>query len=308
MQIKQIVLASAALLLAMAVPALAAVTNVRVDDNNAYPESLGSANGTLYIGSSTKGVVYRAKAGQAYAEPWIPAVAGMPTVLGVLADAPSNTLYVCYNGKGTAAMKTYDLGSGKAKASYDFPDGGLCNDMALKNGDVYATDTIKGRILKLAKGAKAFTAWYSNADDPSLDGLVWAKDGKLYTDTYGTHHLIRIDVNADGSAGKGVVLTTDKPLYQPDGMRLSSSGKILMVEGQGHPDNSNLKLGRVDEVVVKGDSATINVIKDGYELPTAVTAIGDTIWVEECKSDYQRRPELKGKDAGEFHIYAVPFK
>lgn len=295
-------------LLALAAPAAAAV-NVRVDDNDAYPESLGSANGALYIGSSSKGIVYRAKPGSPYAEPWIQPPQDLGRSLGVLADAASNTLWVCYNGRGKASLRSFNLNSAAPKGVYDFPDGGLCNDIALHKGEVYATDTIKGRILKLAKGATALTPWYATpADDRSLDGLVWTKDGKLYADTYTTNHLIRVDVNADGSAGKGTVLNTSLPLYQPDGIRLSSSGKILLVEGQGKPDDPNLKLGRVDEITIAGDNATIKVIKDGFELPTAVTPIGNTIYVLECKSDYQRRPELKDKDPGAFTVYAVPFR
>ena len=61
-------------------------------------------------------------------------------------------------------------------------------------------------------------------------------------------------------------------------------------------------------VSVNGDNATITVIKDGFELPTAVTPVGGTIYVLECKTDYQRRPDLKGKDPGAFFAYAVPFK
>jgi hypothetical protein len=288
--------------------AQAAPVPVRIDDNNSFPESLGSANGTLYIGSSTKAIVYRAKPGAQYAEPWIAAPSGYTRVLGVLADAPTGTLWVCYDNKTTAMLKSFDLKSGAAKNSYPFPGGGLCNDISLKNGDVFTTDTTNGRILKLAKGASALSVWYSNAADPSFDGLVWAKDGKLYVNTFYTSHLIRIDTNPDGTAGKATILNTSIPIYQPDGMRLSSSGKFLLIEGQGHLDNPNFKLGRVDEVTIHGDDATIKVIKDGFEQPTAVTPVGNMIYVLECKSDYNSRPELAGKDPGAFYAYPVPFK
>ncbi len=288
--------------------AAAAPAQVRIDDNAVFPESLGSANGTLYIGSSTKGIIYRAKPGAEFAEPWIKNDPGY-RVLGVLADAASNILWACYNGTpAQAVVKSFDLKSGVLKKAYELAGGGLCNDIALKGGEAYITDTRSGRILKLAKGADALTDWYVNKADPTLDGLVWTKDGKLYTNTYGSHHLIRIDVNADGTAGKGTVLTTSMPIYQPDGLRLSASGKILLVEGQGVLDNPNVKMGRVDEVSVNGDNATITVIKDGFELPTAVTPVGNTIYVLEAKTDYQRRPELKGKDAGAFYAWPVPFK
>jgi hypothetical protein len=86
-------------------------------------------------------------------------------------------------------------------------------------------------------------------------------------------------------------------------MRLSSDGKILMVEGRGKDGN-----GRLDEVTVSGNSADIRVIKDHYMLPTAVTTVGSTAYVLEAKLNYQRDPALKDKDPGAFTAYAVPLK
>ena len=131
---------------------------------------------------------------------------------------------------------------------------------------------------------------------------MW-QGGALYTNTYNGNHLIRISVNPDGSAGKGVNLTTSMDIYQPDGMRLSTDGKMLMVEGRGKDGN-----GRLDEVTVTGDTATIQVIKDHYMLPTAVTVVGNTAYVLEAKLNYQRDPALKGKDPAPFKAYAVPLK
>jgi pSer/pThr/pTyr-binding forkhead associated (FHA) protein len=76
-----------------------------------------------------------------------------------------------------------------------------------------------------------------------------------------------------------------------------------MVEGRGK-DTS----GRLEEVTVSGDHATIRVIKDKYMLPTAVTVVGNTAYVLEAKLNYQRDPALKDKDPGPFKAYAVPLK
>lgn len=293
---------------ALAASAAAAPTDIVIDDQQVFPESLGStADGTLYIGGSNTGRIYRALPGRSQAEPWISKEDGdFHFVLGVLTDAPHNTLWVCDNilSEHTATLKTFALDSGKRLKSYALPEGGVCNDIALQRGSAYITDTLKGRILRLTPGAAELAAWYSDPSDPSLDGLVWAKDGKLYANTYFTNHLIRVDVNKNGSAGKATVLHTDQPLYQPDGMRLSTDGRILLVEGQGHP-GAGLKEGRLDEVTIHSDSANIKVLKSGFELPTAVTAVGDTAWVLESKFDYQRNADLKGKDPGSFHVYAV---
>ena len=59
---------------------------------------------------------------------------------------------------GETALKAFNLKTAAFKASYAFPNNGLCNDMAVaKDGTVYATDTTQGRVLRLKKGAKAPT-------------------------------------------------------------------------------------------------------------------------------------------------------
>jgi hypothetical protein len=296
-------LASAVLLVALTAPAFAA--DVTVDVPMAFPESLSStANGTLYIGSMNLGAVYRALPGEKVAKTWISKEAGnFGRVLGVLADFPSRTLYVCDNNGANAYLKTFSLKTAALLKTYELPGGGFCNDIALKGKDAYITDTKGGRVLKLAAGSDALTVWYVNdKSDASLDGLVWQGEA-LYTNTYNGNHLIRIPANADGSAGKGVNLTTSMDIYQPDGMRLATDGRMLMVEGRGKDGN-----GRLDEVTVSGDAATIKVIKDKYVLPTAVTVVGSTAYVLEAKLNYQRDPALKDKDPGAFKAYAVPLK
>jgi streptogramin lyase len=301
--------AFACLIAATVAVAAAAPTDIVINDSAVFPESIDSvADGTIYIGGSNSGVIYRVAPGQARAEPWISKSQGdFHFVLGVLAQPATNTLWVCDNvlADKVGTLKSFALDSGKRGKDYPFPEGGVCNDISLKDGAAYITDTLKGRILRLSPGASGLTVWYSQPDDPSLDGLVWARDGNLYTNTYFTNHLIRIGVNKDGSAGKGTVLTTSLPLFQPDAMRLTADGRLLLVEGQGRP-GAGLKDGRLDEVTVRGDAATIAVLKSGFELPVGVTAVGNTAWVLESKFDYQRNEDLKGKDPGSFHAYVVP--
>ena len=296
-------LLATALLLGAATYAFAA--DITVDVPMAFPESLTStANGTLYIGSMNLGAVYRALPGETKAVTWVGKEAGnFGMVLGVLADFPSRTLWVCDNHGPNAYLKAFSLKSAALMKTYELSGGGFCNDIALRGKDAYITDTKGGRVLKLAAGSDALTVWYSNdAADTSLDGLVWQGEA-LFTNTYNGNHLIRIPMNADGSAGKGVNLATSMDIYQPDGMRLSSDGKILMVEGRGKDGN-----GRLDEVTISGDNATITVVHDKYILPTAVTVVGKTAYVLEAKLNYQRDPALKGKDPAPFKAYAVILK
>lgn len=279
--------------------------NVEVAFRLAYPESLSSTqDGSLYIGSMGLGAVYIAAPQARKASTFISKQAGgFGRVLGVLADPASHRLWICDNDDTRATLKTFDLKTGAKLKAYDFPGGGFCNDIALKGGDAYVTDTKNGRILKLEQGHDQLSVWFTNPpSDPSLDGLVW-KAGDLYTNTYNGNHLIQITTNRDGSAKKATVLKPSMDIFQPDGMRLSRQGEILLVEGRGNDGN-----GRLDAVRVDGDKAQISVIKDHFMLPTAVTTVGDTAYVLEAKLNYQRDPALKGKDPGIFHVFAVALK
>src|SRR5262249_48746041 len=153
------------LALAMALGAVCALhaadrTEITFADGGIFPESLTSTkNGTLYFGSVGKDSVYRAAPNSSKAEVWIPSKShDLQFVLGVLADEPAGTLWVCSSvvgGRGgppptgQTALKAFSLKDASFKASYVFPGNGLCNDIAVaKDGTVYATDTTGARVLR----------------------------------------------------------------------------------------------------------------------------------------------------------------
>jgi hypothetical protein len=285
--------------------AASAPTEVTVHEDKPFPESLSStADGTLYIGSLAKGEVLKAAKGAATAEVWIkPGTNGLQRVLGVLADPKSDTLWVCSsklppNGAPTA-LKSFDLKTGAAKGSYDFPgDNALCNDIAIgPDGTAYATDTIIGSINRLKKGASAFDVWIKDAKLAGIDGIAFADNNTIVVNTVTTGHLFRIPVSKDGSAGDIAQIKPSQDLTQPDGMRPLGKNEFLLIEGAG----------RLDHVTVDGDNARIEVLKDGFNGPTAVTRVGDTAWVLEGKLKYMQDPKLKDQDPGPFKVYAVPF-
>lgn len=286
--------------------ALAAVTTptfaadrIVIDDTGVFPESLSSdAAGNVYIGSLAKGGIYKAAAGQDKATSFIPAGAGgMHSVLGVLADG--RTLWVCSTDDPAhvdTSIMAFDLPSGKFRAKYPFPGGGVCNDITIApDGAAMVADTAGSRILRLARGAKELTEFASGPDLKSIDGLVFTHDGKLYVNTYSSSRLLRVE----GSGGnvKITEITTSQPLKNPDGMRLAPNGDILLAEGQGH----------LDRVVLDGGKATITVLNQGLNVPVAVTVVGNTAWELESKFNYRREP-LKGQDPGQFAAYAVPLQ
>ena len=300
---------AATLLLACGIQA-ADRAEITFADGRIFPESLTSTrNGTLYFGSLGQDSVYRAAPSVSKASTWIqPKANGLLTVLGVFADEPAGTLWVCASaggGRGApvvgeTALKAFSLKDASFKASYAFPGGGLCNDIAVaKDGTVYATDTIGARVLRLKKGEKTLDVW---ASDMMLlgtaDGVALLADGAVYVNSVGQGTLLRIPVKADGSAGTITKLETSRPLQQPDGMRSVGSKTMLLVEGAG----------RLDEVTISGDKAEIKVLKEGLTGPTAVTLAGGMAYVSEARLNFRNDPKLRDQDPGPFRAVGVPYK
>jgi sugar lactone lactonase YvrE len=280
-------------------------------DGRIFPESLTSTkNGTVYFGSLGQDAVYRATGKEDKASVWIqPKSNGLTTVLGVFADEPAGVLWVCASasgGRGGAplvgetALKAFVLKDASLKASYPFPNGGLCNDIAVaKDGTVYATDTTGARVLRLKKGGTALEPW---AADPMLlataDGIALLADGNVYVNSVGQGTLLRIQVKPDGSAGPITKLETSRPLTQPDGMRSVGNRAMLLVEGAG----------RLDEVTITGDKAEVKVIREGLTGPTAVTLTGGIAYVSEARLNFRNDPKLRDQDPGPFRALGFPYK
>jgi len=280
-------------------------------DGKIFPETLTSAkNGTVYFGSLGQDSVYRATAKEEKASVWIqPKSNGLMTVLGVFADEPAGTLWVCASATGgrggtpvvgETALKAFNLKDASFKASYPFPNGGLCNDIAVaKDGTVYATDTTGARVLRLKKGASAFDPWAADAMLlATVDGVALLADGNVYVNSVGQGTLLRIPVKADGSAGAITKLETSRPLMQPDGMRSVGNKTMLLVEGAG----------RLDEVTISGDKAEIKVLRDGLTGPTAVTVTGGMAYVAEARLNFRNDPKLREQDPGPFRALGFPYK
>jgi len=257
-------------------------TEITTRDTAVAPENLTSSrNGTVFFGSTTTGTIYRAVPGAARAEPWILAsTAGLTNVLGVLADDKSNTLWVCQNatgGRGGApvvgqtALRSFDLTSGVATGTYPLPaSGGFCNDIAVAaDGAVYASESYRGRVHRLKRGASALEVWASDSAINVIDGLAFLADGALYVNTFNTGRLFRIPVNADGSAGAVAPIETSLPLVRPDGLRTAGPRTLVQAEQQG----------RLAELTINGNRAEVRVVRDGLSRASGVTLVGDSALV-----------------------------
>jgi sugar lactone lactonase YvrE len=291
-----------------------AETPIGVPDKS-HPESVtATSDGTLYIGSFNQGGVIRAAPGGKTEQFISPGANGTRSVLGVLADEKSRTLYVCSNdlsGSGVAGpgetkgawLKTFDLATGAPKASFQLKDPkSLCNDIAIGgDGTAYVTDSFAPTVYSLKPGGTALDVWATDPllapakDGVGLDGIAVGSDGSLYVTTFIPAKLFRIAIK-DGKAGEVTELKPSRPLDHADAMR-AFGGDFLLVEGAG----------RLDKVTVTGDEARVDVIKDGLSEPVSVTQVGNTGWIAEGKLSYLIGPN-KGKDPGPFAITPVPLK
>jgi hypothetical protein len=280
--------------------------------DKSFPESVTStADGTLYAGSFNLGGVVKAVPG-GKAEQFIkPGAGGSRSVLGVLADEKSGTLYVCSNditGFGVpgpsdikgAWLKTFDLASGAPKGSFALKDSkSLCNDIAVgSDGTAYVTDSLTPNVYSLKPGGTALEVWATDPilapakDGVGLDGIAFGSDGNLYVTTYIPATLFRIAVK-EGKAGAVTALKSSRPLDHADAMR-TFGDSLLLIEGNG----------KLDKVTIKGDVADIETIKDGFAEPVSVTQVGNTGWVAEGKLSYIIG-DNKEKDPGAFVIRPV---
>ncbi|HEY5409130.1 MAG TPA: hypothetical protein VIJ94_00260 [Caulobacteraceae bacterium] len=295
--------------LAAAASAWAAAHDVRIDDVAVYPESLSAApDGSLYIGS-IKGIVFRARPHATMAEAWIQPTAanGILSLLGILADGPRNTLWVCSSPNsfrtppavGVSALMAFDLKTGAQKGAWPLPaPASACNDITIaKDGSVYASDTPNGRIFVLKPHAKTLELYAQDARLKGIDGIVFSGDGTLYLNIVSKGQLMRVERGPGGKFAGLTELKLSQPVAGPDGFRLIAGKRFLLAEGNS---------GRIDEVTIKGDDAAIKVLKEGLVSPPGVTLVGRTAYGMEGKITYLFDPKLKGQSPEPFVVRAIP--
>jgi sugar lactone lactonase YvrE len=258
-------------------------TEILIGDSKSQPESLTMApGGVLIVGSASSPYVYKVKPGASTAEKFIDVSTEGPGTffLGMLADASTNTLWTCQlttvpNTTPPArhtALRSFDLTTGGPKIRWNLPgDSNVCNDFTIgPDKALYITDTIPGRIFRLAPGASTAELFLDHPTLRGVDGITFL-DGVLYVNNVIFNKLYRIPVDASGKAGTPVDIWTDQLIKGPDGMR-AANGKLLLAE------NAN---GRISVLTVNGDKASVTVLKDGLSTPTGVEPAGDAIWIAE---------------------------
>jgi sugar lactone lactonase YvrE len=256
---------------------------ILIADAKSSPESLTMApGGVLIVGSASSPFVYRVRPGSTTAEMFIDVSSEPPGTffLGMLADAASNTLWTCQltpvpnttPAQRHTALRSFDLTTGAPKIRWNLPgESNVCNDFTIgPDKALYITDTVPGRIFRLPAGSSAAELYLEHATLRGVDGITFL-DGTLYVNNVIFNKLYRIPVDASGKPGAPVDIWMDQPVKGPDGMR-AANGKLIVAENAS---------GKISVLTVNGDKASVTVIKDGLNTPTAVEPVGDTIWIAE---------------------------
>ena len=251
-----------------------------------HPEGLAiDSSGTLYVGSVGTGEVLKFEASsQTPTRVIAPGTGGLMAAVGVAVDEPANKLWVCaadITFSHPNALMSFDLATGAADDNISLPGGaGICNDLVRDPaGNLYITDSILGRILRLPTHGDALEVWSA---DPAFAGgpMEFTVNGADYDAATHTMYVVksssgqvlRVPVASDGSAQSASVVALDRPLMAPDGLRVVDSSTLVVVETQ---------TGSLTRVSLGGSVASTTVLATGFEAPTGVAVDAEHAWVAE---------------------------
>jgi sugar lactone lactonase YvrE len=246
-----------------------------------YPESITLApGGSLFVSSLVTGEIVRFSPGASEPTTFVADDVNVGTA-GVMADPDRHVLWACavdLSFQTASELRAFDLRTGALEAAYPMPDGGVCADIALAKGDVYVTDTLMRRSLRITtdRGTAAGGTLVVWSADPLLAGGAFLKiggiafDGRrtLYTANYGTGELFALGIAPDGSAQPAEPIVLDTPMTNPDGIRWHG-GYLYVAE---NPNG----LSRVDP-----RAGTRTLIDGSLDQPTSLTFLGGDIWITE---------------------------
>ena len=246
-----------------------------------YPESITAArNGALFVSSLNTGEIVRLAPGSQKQTTFVDADVNVGTA-GVMVDPDRDVLWACavdLTFKTTSKLRAFDLRTGALQASYEMPDGGVCADIAIARGDLYVTDTLLGRILRLTTpdchSAQNGTLAVWSADPKltggaflQINGIAFDGDRTLYTTNYSTGELFAVRIRPGGAARPAVEIHIE-PMAFPDGIRWRDGYLYVASNVQG--------LLRVDP-----RTAMTTLIDGSLDQPTSLVFVHDDIWITE---------------------------
>jgi sugar lactone lactonase YvrE len=285
-------------------------TNVSITTPRFFPEGVTvDAAGNFYVGSMDLGSIQKVAAGGTTAAPFIAAGAnGLVSVLGLYAHNASNTLWVCSSdagngqlkGSAPAALKAFNLTTGAAVGSWAWPApstppitgatvNGFCNDITVDGaGNVYATDSWYPRVLRLVAGgagAATLTEWVVSSVFPQdqwhLNGIdIDSTGSNLWVVENHPGHLYRVAILSNGDAGAVTQITTQRPLYGPDGLKVINPTTLVIAEGSGG-------MAMID---LTGNAGRVRTISTGFDGVATFAMWGGAAWLVENQADHFWNP------------------
>lgn len=266
------------------------------------------ADGNFYLGSMNLGEIQKVAAGDTSSAPFIKPNAenGLVSVLGLFADSKHDRLYACssdagnsqHAGEAPAAIKAFKLSDGSFVASYEWPaysdpwvdgvpDGvnGFCNDLTMdQDGNLYATDSWYPRVLRLPAGGDTLEEWavapdvFPSADPWHLNGIDFDPSSKtIYVVENHPGALYAIPVKSNGSAGTAVQITTQRPVYGPDGLKVIGDGLLAIAEG---PTSG------MATVEITGSTGYVRRISTGLDGVATFAMLNGSAWLVENQGDH----------------------
>ncbi len=265
-------------------PGTYGASEILIPGATAFPEGIAAAaDGTLYFGSLTSGVVWT------YAEcdvfPSAFADVGDVSAVGMVVDEANEVLWVCaansQNGEDPEIVG-FALADGGEVARHPFEDNaGFCNDLIQDaDGNLYATDSFGDRLVKLAAAdlmtdASEAATWLTDgafaSDGFGLNGIAADSAGALYFSKFDTGEIFRVDI--DGAEPANLTeLAVDPAVSGPDGLEVLDDSTLLVVEGF---------VNQLSTIALDADTGATTVISNRLDGPTTVAIDGDSAWVVE---------------------------
>ena len=267
------------------------VDAIAIDIPFFHPEGVAVADdGTIFVTGFGTGGIATAPPGASEAVELVPAGTLAGGGLGIIADSENATLWACgadFSGKIPSALYSIPFdGDVSGVVAYPLPGGGFCNDIAMgPDGTLYVTDSFVGRVLALAPGSSELELWAQEeawAPNPegiplTLNGITYDPDDDVIYAGRADGGLIRIERNADGSAGA----TTEFSLPGGfDGLKYRAEGSLLAIFSAAKDPAG----GELVELTFDEDGPTVTTISSDPEQPATLALDGEgNAWVTEAR-------------------------
>lgn len=284
---------------------------------NFYPEGIThDQKGNIYISSIKTGAIFKAKPGQNEAKPFITndKKVNLVSAIGMIIDG--DNLWACssdpgvsiYKGRAPVSLKRINL-KNKKITSYNLPNGGFCNDIAIDNSqNVYITDSFNPRILVLRNGSDTIETFVTSlifqGKGFNLNGIAFDGLSNLFAAKYNDGKLFQIDIFSKK------ITTIDLPrrLFTPDGLKFHKDA-LIVVEGASYPTKSLARggTGKITKIHLpySNHMVSFETIKEGFDVPTTFTIIENDLWVVESQYDHLFKYGDKMLQPKEFNIYKI---